>query len=69
MASYKVISRFADMLDDGYIYDVGDIYPREGLEVSDARYNELSSTRNKAGKTLITKIAEPKPKKQKTKKD
>ncbi|GAB5870223.1 hypothetical protein JMUB7539_27190 [Staphylococcus aureus] len=29
---YKVIERFEDAQDNGHEYQVGDIYPRDGLE-------------------------------------
>lgn len=57
---YKVIRLFADLLDDNHIYKPGDIFPREGLEVTAERYRELASGLNKQGKPLIVKVEEPK---------
>lgn len=57
---YKVIRLFADLEDGGHIYQIGDIFPREGLEVSAERYKELESGLNKHGKPLIEKVDEPK---------
>lgn len=62
---YKVIKYFTDLQDNNYPYGVGDVYPREGLSVSDERIKELMSKDNKQGKPLI---AEDKPKKKTTKK-
>lgn len=44
---YKVIERFEDAQDNRYEYQVGDIYPRDGLEVSEERFTELSTTNNR----------------------
>ncbi|HDA2179614.1 Rho termination protein [Staphylococcus aureus] len=44
---YKVIERFEDAQDNGHEYQVGDIYPRDGLEVSEERFAELSTTNNR----------------------
>lgn len=51
--TYKVIFKFKDLQDNNHRYKVGDIYPREGLEVSQKRIDELSSYKNKIGKQLI----------------
>lgn len=44
---YKVIERFEDAQDNGHEYQVGDIYPRDGLEVSEERFTKLSTTNNR----------------------
>ncbi|HIA6910701.1 TPA: Rho termination factor N-terminal domain-containing protein [Staphylococcus aureus] len=44
---YKVIERFEDAQDDGHEYQVGDVYPRDGLEVSEERFTELSTINNR----------------------
>lgn len=49
----KVIIAFADLQDDGHIYNVGDEYPRAGVTVSEERLEELSSTNNRIGAALI----------------
>ena len=45
-----------DLEDNNHIYKKGDVYPREGLEVSKKRINELSGTKNKIGEVLIAKV-------------
>lgn len=50
---YKVIHFFTDLQDNNYPYSVGDRYPRNGLDVSEARIRELSGKDNKQGKPLI----------------
>lgn len=56
---YKVICRFADLQDDGHIYEVGDTYPREGdYHPTKKRKSELSSTKNLIGVPLIEYIEE-----------
>lgn len=45
-----------DLQDDGYVYKQGDIFPREGLEVSEERIKELSTINNKLGEILIQKV-------------
>lgn len=50
---YKVIHGFADMKDDGYVYRVGDEFPRLGFSVSDNRIAELLSSTNRLGTPLI----------------
>lgn len=51
--SYKVIHFFNDLQDFNHAYHVGDVYPRMGVRVSDARIAELASSKNKQGKPLI----------------
>lgn len=62
---YKVIKHFIDLQDNNYKYDVGDTYPRKGLNVLQSRINELASDKNRQGCPLIEEIpeAEEKPKK------
>lgn len=55
---YKVIKMFADLQDNNHVYEVGDIFPREGLKVSEARLAELSSSRNKQWEPLIELVKE-----------
>lgn len=49
----RVVTAFADLQDDGYIYNVGDKYPRAGVTVSEERLEELASNRNRRGVALI----------------
>ena len=59
---YKVIKLFTDLQDDNFKYEVGDEYPRVGLEVTDERIAELSGKNNKQGVPLIKKVRQPKKK-------
>jgi len=56
MSKFKVQAYFTDLQDNEHVYHTGDIFPREGLEVSDERIAELSSNQNKRGVPLIVKI-------------
>lgn len=56
---YKVIKFFTDLHDNEYPYNVGELFPREGMEVSENRLVELSGSDNKQGVPLIEFIAEP----------
>ena len=64
---YRVIKAFVDLQDNNYKYDVGDTYPRKGLNVLQSRINELASHKNKQKTPLIEeipeKVEEPKKKK------
>lgn len=55
---YKVIEYFTDLQDNGYAYNSGDTFPREGLEVSEERIAELAGSKNKRRKPLIEEIPE-----------
>lgn len=63
---YKVIKRFHDLLDSrktktGVIYheyNVGDVFPRKGMDVSDDRIQELAGKDNKQGVPLIELVEE-----------
>ena len=57
--SYRVISRFADLADGKYLYNAGDVFPREGFSVSQKRLEELAGSDNRAGRPLIERIPEP----------
>lgn len=50
---YKVIKFFTDLHDADHPYNVGDEFPREGIEVTQERIDELASDRNKQGVPLI----------------
>lgn len=64
---YKVIKHFVDLQDNNHKYDVGDRYPRKGLNVLQSRINELASNKNKQKTPLIEEIPEKveEPKKEK----
>ena len=55
---YKVKRFFTDLQDNYYPYNEGDIFPREGVTVTEDRLNELSSSSNKLGIPLIEKVEE-----------
>lgn len=65
---YKVIKRFHDLQDakktkNGNIYheyNIGDIFPRNGMEVSEDRLKELAGKDNRQGVPLIELIEEKK---------
>lgn len=65
---YKVIKSFIDLQDNNYAYYVGDIFPRNGVEVGAERIAELSSYKNLQGVPLIEEVVE-KPKRTRKKKD
>ena len=50
---FRVVVAFADMQDGGYIYNVGDGFPRAGINVNKKRLEELSSDHNRRGVALI----------------
>ena len=55
---YKVIKHFVDLQDNNHKYDVGDTYPRKGLNVLPSRIKELASDKNRQGCPLIEEIPE-----------
>ena len=50
---YTTIRYFTDLQDNNHAYNEGDVFPRVGMEVSQARLNELSGSNNKQGRPLI----------------
>lgn len=54
---YEVIHYFTDLQDNKYPYNVGDIFPRDGLVISEKRLKELSSSNNRQHKPLIKKMS------------
>jgi hypothetical protein len=57
---YKVIKFFTDLHDGDHPYNVGDIFPRVGVTVSDGRLAELAGSDNKQGTPVIQLVEEPK---------
>lgn len=53
---YKAIVRFTDLQDGGFKYNPGDLFPREGLEVTPERIKELSTKANRRGVPVIKKL-------------
>lgn len=66
---YKVIKKFADLEDRNHIYNIDDVYPREGAEPSDERIEFLASSQNKLKTPVIQLIPEEKPRKKAEKKE
>lgn len=60
---YKVTRSFVDLQDNGYRYQVGDVYPRQGAKLEDTRLMELSTNKNKMGTPLIKREPERVPEK------
>ncbi|WP_432717805.1 Rho termination factor N-terminal domain-containing protein [Staphylococcus equorum] len=55
---YKVIKYFTDLQDNNYEYNIGDVFPHEGLIVTDERLKELSTNENRQVVPLIEPILE-----------
>lgn len=55
---YKVIKHFVDLQDSNHKYDIGDIYPRKGLNVLPSRIKELATNKNLQKTPLIEEITE-----------
>jgi hypothetical protein len=53
---FIVINAFLDLQDAEYLYDVGDAYPREGLEPSEERIKELLGSDNLQGQPIIKAV-------------
>lgn len=60
MAKYEVIKYFTDLQDNRHPYNVGDIFPRQGKEVTEERIAELSGSNNRQHTPLIKEVAEGK---------
>lgn len=54
---YTVTEYFEDIADNRHAYHKGDTFPREGVTVSEARFAELSSDRNKRKRPVIAAVA------------
>ena len=65
---YEVLEYFEDLLDDMHPYKKGDAYPRKGLEVSEERIKQLSTTNNARNTVFIVKKAKSEPAAEKPKK-
>ena len=57
---HKVIKYFEDLQDNEYPYNVGDIYPRSGVDASENRIEELSTNSNRQGQPLIEFVEDDK---------
>ena len=58
---YRVIKFFTDLQDNNHAYNVGDIFPHNGMEVSEKRLLELSTDKNRRRMPLIEKVEDEKP--------
>lgn len=58
-AMYKTIKFFTDLHDNNYPYNVGDVFPRDGVTVTAGRLEELSGSDNRRGVPLIAMVEEP----------
>lgn len=56
---YRVIRFFTDLQDNGFAYNVGDTFPRDGKAVTADRIAELSTCANKQGVPLIEEVRIP----------
>lgn len=50
---YEVIEYFEDLKNGNKPYEIGDIYPAEGVKVNKARLKELSGKDNRRGRPVI----------------
>lgn len=55
---YKVIKYFVDLQDGNHPYNVGDVFPRPGVEVNEERFAELAGSNNKQHVPLIKLVEE-----------
>lgn len=55
---YKVLHYFVDLQDNNHPYNAGDVFPREGLQVTEARLAELSGPNNLQRKPLLVFVEE-----------
>ena len=54
---FQAIKKFRDLEDKAnQIYDIGDVYPKEGIEVTNKRLDELLGTKNRLGYAVIEKV-------------
>lgn len=58
MAQYEVIAPFTDLRDYDHPYNVGDVFPRQGVVVDQKRFDELASSHNRQRKPLIRLVDE-----------
>ena len=53
---FIVINAFLDLKDNEHLYDVGDAYPRDGIEPSEERIKELLGSDNLQGQPMIKAV-------------
>ena len=54
---FVVLKAFTDLVDKRHIYNAGDFYPREGVELDDERAESLLTADNKRKSPLIVQVA------------
>lgn len=54
--AYKAIVSFTDLQDNNYRYVAGDIFPRDGVEVSAERLESLLTTSNRRNEPMIVEV-------------
>lgn len=54
---YKAAEYFTDNLDNGFAYNVGDVYPREGYTPTEERIQELATADNVRRRPVIAEEA------------
>lgn len=55
---FKVVRRFKDLKHGGHIYEVGDVYPKEGFKATKKRLEELSTGKNNYKQVYIEEVNE-----------
>lgn len=55
---YRAVIYFEDLKDGRHPYNIGDVFPREGLEVSEERIRELLGQSNLRRMAVIEKVEE-----------
>lgn len=53
---FIVINAFLDLKDNEHLYEVGDAYPREGIEPSEERIKKLLGSDNLQGQPMIKAV-------------
>lgn len=53
---FIVINAFLDLKDNEHLYEVGDAYPRDGIEPSEERIKELLGSDNLQGQPMIKAV-------------
>lgn len=53
MMKYRAVIDFVDTQDNNHVYKIGDEFPRLGMEVTDARIDELIGSNNKLKRSVI----------------
>lgn len=55
---YIALETFTDLQDNKHRYFAGDEFPRKGLNVSDSRIEELSTSKNRRERPMIKAVEE-----------